>query len=633
MSAPTGASRQSQETAIASAERAPRTAITDDHLLSRIENILAAQQENTTRIGQTQADPHESFETKRMSAVSDKNNTIIQILEQLLAQKGEELQRAEDDLSAEKIQLVAVTNEHNTSVQALEQFIAQMKQEQQFAEEKWLSEVKGLKEQAERAAEARDLALKDAAAAQTAAETARKCLDTVKAEAEAERNLTRKRESAVVEARRKSDEDHKKQFQSYERLLKTSRESIRQSKPVIHQPVRQTRIMDKHRSIEVNEYMPDTTGSPSALPFSPLKFFQNDSRRPESDVQYYESSLRPTRERHSSFHSSSASLQSPRLSSASMSKGGTGSESQQMILLPSKIDRDSRETSKLQASLERSSVLVTFDDPQNSAHGELVPFNEGNAQVVRSTLFWEPPALALGSELLLTMRRSGWKPAYSRKSATGRTYFYGDQPIHSYFFRSHYTPQFSPPVSSNHEDIIMIDGALVEEYALRELDFNFRRTTTAEYELDGWLTFGDIEGLIERSFMLRENQYRAYYRQPPAVQWTSQPTTPGTQTRFDQHCTSSTTSTTSGSSKGSRANTQRDHGDEEGFESSQTSQLDRVEVKSVWGGDCDVTPSPSVASWVEKTTNPFRVRAPDGKANGSNNPWGQQGGWDGISLI
>ncbi|KAJ4362198.1 hypothetical protein N0V95_001546 [Ascochyta clinopodiicola] len=87
------------------------------------------------------------------------------------------------------------------------------------------------------------------------------------------------------------------------------------------------------------------------------------------------------------------------------------------------------------------------------------------------------------------MRRSGWKPAYSRKSATGRTYFYGDQPIHSYFFKPHYAPQFLPPVSSNPEDVIMIDGALVEEYALMELDFKFRRTTSAEYELDGWLTF------------------------------------------------------------------------------------------------------------------------------------------------
>ena len=279
-----------------------------------------------------------------------------------------------------------------------------------------------LKDQAERAVEAREIALKDTAAAQLTAEAAQKSLDTVKAEIEAERTLLKKRDIATAEARRKADEDYSKHFQRYEKLLKASQEAPRKLEPIVHQPVRQMRMMDKHRSIEVNEYLPDASSSSSALPFSPLKFFQNDTRRPETDVQYYETSSLLSRERHSSFHSSSASLRlplrSPGLSVGSGDRLGFSQENQQMILFPSKVDRNSPSTSKLQSYLKRSGVQAIFGDGQDQSQGELMSFEEGSAQIVRSTLFWEPPARALGSELLLTMKNQGWKPSYSRKSGT-----------------------------------------------------------------------------------------------------------------------------------------------------------------------------------------------------------------------
>ncbi|UPX13826.1 uncharacterized protein EKO05_0004325 [Ascochyta rabiei] len=177
--------QQTQVTAIASAEKAIRTAITDDPRLSRIESLLAAQQDNLARLGQTQANLNEAVETKQMSTVPEQYSRVIQGLEQLLVQQTEDLQGAEADLIAERIQLVAATEEHNKTVQALENSMAQMKQKQQFAKEERLSEVKNLKDQAERAVETRNLALKDAAAAQLAAETAQKSLDTVKAAADA----------------------------------------------------------------------------------------------------------------------------------------------------------------------------------------------------------------------------------------------------------------------------------------------------------------------------------------------------------------------------------------------------------------------------------------------------------------
>lgn len=88
-----------------------------------------------------------------------------------------------------------------------------------------------------------------------------------------------------------------------------------------------------------------------------------------------------------------------------------------MLLLLPTVDRDSIGTSQLRQYLDGSGVTV-FDDPQDTNDGQLVPYTEEGTQVVRSTLFWEPPVLALGSELLHTLKLSGWKPLYSRKSGT-----------------------------------------------------------------------------------------------------------------------------------------------------------------------------------------------------------------------
>lgn len=61
--------------------------------------------------------------------------------------------------------------------------------------------------------------------------------------------------------------------------------------------------------------------------------------------------------------------------------------------------------------------------------------------------------------------------------------------MHSYFFQDHYSPQFTPPTSFTEHDAVVIDKALIEEYALMELGFDYHLTATGEYELDGRLTF------------------------------------------------------------------------------------------------------------------------------------------------
>lgn len=140
----------------------------------------------------------------------------------------------------------------------------------------------------------------------------------------------------------------------------------------------------------------------------------------------------------------------------------------------------------------------------------------------------------------------------------------------------------------------------------------------------------DIDGLVERSFMLRENRYRSHYRQPPGVQWFGQPATPGTQTTFEQHHAPSTVSASSKASRRSRTSTEVTQSVYEGFETPQTSQPDADESNNRWDGGHNAA---SIDSWVEKTNNPFRAHTHDGQTKPSKNPWAQQSIWEGHSLI
>lgn len=74
----------------------------------------------------------------------------------------------------------------------------------------------------------------------------------------------------------------------------------------------------------------------------------------------------------------------------------------------------------------------------------------------------------------------------------GHTHFLGNQPVHSYFFRPNYKPQFLPASKPSPSNTIIIHKALVEEYALQELGFEFNSTDLGTYILDGRLTFVSI---------------------------------------------------------------------------------------------------------------------------------------------
>jgi hypothetical protein len=183
----------------------------------------------------------------------------------------------------------------------------------------------------------------------------------------------------------------------------------------MQRPVRQTLIKDHNRSIEVNEYTAEALGSSLPSTSLPLKFFHDDFRRSEADTKYNDRSW-PRRERHNSFFDPSRSMPSSGISFAGSSNQSTVQQSQQTVVFSTKANANTARMLQLQKSLARSGVRAIMDGTQESSHDEVVLYNSNCKQLVRSTIFWEAPALALGSELLLTLRASGWKPNYSRKS-------------------------------------------------------------------------------------------------------------------------------------------------------------------------------------------------------------------------
>jgi hypothetical protein len=61
--------------------------------------------------------------------------------------------------------------------------------------------------------------------------------------------------------------------------------------------------------------------------------------------------------------------------------------------------------------------------------------------------------------------------------------------MHTYFFSPDYKPQFLPTATASPHETIIIQTALVEEYALIELGFQFQATQTGLYVLDGRLAY------------------------------------------------------------------------------------------------------------------------------------------------
>ncbi|KAL5413428.1 hypothetical protein PMIN04_009447 [Paraphaeosphaeria minitans] len=136
--------------------------------------------------------------------------------------------------------------------------------------------------------------------------------------------------------------------------------------------------------------------------------------------------------------------------------------------------------------------------------------------VLRGTLFWQPPASTAEADLYKSLRSSGWRPTYVRTTVSGQTWFFGAQPVHAQFFSDMYKPQVgayrvSHARPDTEKESLIISKELVE---IEELEFlgHIYREIEGKIFLDPTLTSEDIDHIVARSFLAREGKYRKRFR-------------------------------------------------------------------------------------------------------------------------
>ncbi|KAL6162949.1 hypothetical protein ACJQWK_10546 [Exserohilum turcicum] len=504
---------------------------------------------------------------------------FLKLVQVLTAQQEREAQnereRADAATEAQMRLIQAAHDKDYERLRQLEILAAEQKQEQSRQQAAWKEERLAMDEKAaKQAQEARDMAMREIAAVQSA-------------RAEAERQTQERADARAAEERRRIENRHKKQLQHYENLLRGFQEQKLKTEQDTQHPIRRTRIAEGNRSVDVTEYSTaqQTSLSNSSSNLRSLQYgfaqFELGSKQPRSQNQY------PRHLRRDSFRSSAASLHSSHASIGTM---------------------------QLQTSLAALGIGSTFGDPDSEQLNQVVPYgyDDPGEQMVRSTIFWEASMLSLGSELLLTMRQAGWRPAYTRVSGKGQTHFLGSQPVHTYFFSPDYKPQFSPCMDPSVQESINIQKSLVEEYALIELGFQYQAKDSCIYVLDGRLTYSDIESLVERSFLMRENNYRRLHRQ---LQWhfdkgaaPAAPSTPCPETYMppvssmyagdDKHTACEDSDTDTEGKASSIAFT---------LDQSYLGDFDEGDRPSARSSDESPVKASSIASSASKSTNPYRA--------------------------
>ncbi|KAH4259909.1 hypothetical protein HBI04_190300 [Parastagonospora nodorum] len=472
----------------------------------------------------------------RLIADSGKSKTsniedprLANILQMLILQQEKhaevELERAKATAEVEMRQILAARDRDDSRIRQLEALIIQQKEEQEKSDARWRAERAALDEESTRQAqETKELAEREIAAARSAKKAARKALKF--AQAEAEKRAKEEADAKAKAERKKTNKQSKERIQKYEKLLDAAVEGRAAAFQSMEQPLRRTCITDGKRSVEVAEYSSKPHANSSILTPG---FIQDAVYGARTDNRLDHGRQRMGQRWLSQSYSSVTSQPNSRLVPLEM-KDTTETQhdiNQQMILFPARLNKSSAKTTELQSSLAKIGVNTSFVENEFN-HFEASSYMEDTSnEGVRSSVFWEGPSSSLGSELLSTYRRFGWKPPYARTSSLGQTHFLGSQPIHSYFFQPDYKPQFSSCEPSVHTETIIIDKALIHEYALTEMGHKFCSTESGSYELDGRLQYSDIEALIERSFQMRENYLRKAYRQlgwqPKPAQETKKP--------------------------------------------------------------------------------------------------------------
>lgn len=260
------------------------------------------------------------------------------------------------------------------------------------------------------------------ATARAAKETAEKALRV--AEEQAADRARKEAEAQAAADRLKAEEELHKLNERHEmRLAAISKqlEDLKAAKAAPDGnasclPLRRTCIAEGERRIEISEFTRDrldplitSTAAPSSLwheeNFGTSWTDWDSIKRPRIEGAHRRGS-RATADGRASFL---RPYSSPNAHSRRGMPGKT-------ILLPSHVDRTSTEISGMQDLLDKRGIVTSFDGAHQGESRALVRTGTAGEGVVHSSVFWEPPLMTLGSELLETLRFRSWKPLYARSS-------------------------------------------------------------------------------------------------------------------------------------------------------------------------------------------------------------------------
>jgi len=331
---------------------------------------------------------------------------FLKLMELLTTQQEREAQnereRANAAIETQMKLMQAMHDKDNERLKQLESLVEEKRSVEVALQTMW-------KEEAEKKAqEARNSVIEEMAERQALAAKAK----------DAERQIQQEAEARAAKEIKRLERNHQKEIKRYEDLLRGFQDQQLKAELDAQLPIRRTRIAEGNRSVDVTEYSTDRR-NPFLSSSSNLRNIQYGFAQFGTSLK--PSNAQPQHSRHSrrnSFRSSTPSLQSSHASIGTRNTSNATESSQQLIIFPAKADRASRQITKLQTSLAAHGIDSTFEDPDEDPGNQLIPYNhdESGDQLVRSTIFWEAATLTLGSELLLTMRQAGWRPAYTRTS-------------------------------------------------------------------------------------------------------------------------------------------------------------------------------------------------------------------------
>jgi hypothetical protein len=236
--------------------------------------------------------------------------------------------------------------------------------------------------------------------------------DYYKQKARARKEIEEKAEEKCEQMQEK----YQKLIQSYEEDIKDFRERRDKTGPSGAMPTRRTCISAGERRIEITEFTKDMLEPLITSRLAPTSFVQEE---------VIDANLQPTSRQGVRSHVDSqlrgmwndlvfAGEMLPKLPTSSV----MDDVKQRLVLLPKHINRQISKTSELQKSLDRNGIHTTFEPGGSESTGSLSKLGGSTAPIIHSSIFWESSALSLGSELLSTLKISGWRPSYIRKSGT-----------------------------------------------------------------------------------------------------------------------------------------------------------------------------------------------------------------------